>query len=265
MIIVAYYILSERSRLSEEEGLGVAFGVEMVYAKQSEEGTLGVLSGLHGQVPIFTSFPFDPAEDVVAQMDRYITSVGGGRFLEDESRYEVFIVTSQEGDPPQATCTAMVIDRGEQVRKIEITEEVQYCLDRGRRWEELGRMGDAMHCYAVGRNVYGDHAELLLRLGIMRLEFETLLPGAMECLRKAHATFPKRADAIYPLALCYFKLAESKKIQVTDASPRRLKELAMSLLEEDAAWTSGDQRMEALAKRLRAELGDDTESFFKSE
>jgi hypothetical protein len=142
---------------------------------------------------------------------------------------------------------------------------VQYCLDRGRRWEELGRIGDAMHCYSVGRDVYGDHPELLLRLGTLRLEFETLLPGALECLRKAQAAFPKRAEAVYPLALCHLKLAGSKKIQVDDASPRRLKEMALSLLEEESARTSGDQRIEALAEQLKAELGDDAESFFKAE
>jgi len=159
----------------------------------------------------------------------------------------------------------MIVDRGELAREVVIPEEVQYCLERGRRWEDLGRMGDAMHCYAVGRDVYGDHPELLLRLGILRLEFETLLPGALECLRKAHAAFPKRAGAVYPLALCYLKLAESEKIQVSDASPRRLKELASSLLEEESPRTSGDQRITDLAKRLKTELGDEAESFFKHE
>jgi hypothetical protein len=264
MNIVAYYILSERSRLSEEDGLAVAFGVRMVCAKQREEGLLEALGGSSGQVPIFTSFPFDPAGDVVEQMHEYITVHGGGRYLEDKGRYEVFIVTSKDGNPPQPTCTAMIVDRGEQAREVVIPEEVQYCLDRGRRWEKLGRMGDAMHSYAVGRDVYGDHPELLLRLGIRRLEFETLLPGALECLRKAHAAFPKQASAIYPLALCYLKLAESEKIQVSDTSPRRLKELALSLLEESPR-TSEDQRITALAKRLKTELGDDAESFFKHE
>lgn len=265
MNIVAYYILSERSRLGEEDGFAVAFGVSMVCAKQHKEGILEALGGPAGEVPIFTSFPFDPAGDVVDQMNGYITAQGGGRYLEDKGRYEVFIVTSKDGNPPQPTCTAMIVDWGEQAREVDIPEEVQYCLDRGRRWEELGRMGDAMHCYAVGRDVFRDHPELLLRLGTVRLEFEMLLPGALECLRKAHAALPKRADAIYPLALCYLKLAESEKVQVSDASPRRLKELALSLLDEESRRTSGDQRIIALAKRLRTELGDDAESFFKGE
>jgi len=265
MKIVAYYILSEHSRLSEEDGLAVSFGVHMVCAKQRSEGMLEALGGSSGQVPIFTSFPFDPAGDVVEQMRQYITTLGYSRYLEDEGRYEVFIVTSKEGNPPQPTCTAMIIDRGVQARSVEVPDEVQYCLDRGRRWEKLGRMGDAMHCYSVGRDVFGDHPELLLRLGILRLEFEMLLPGALECLRKAHDAFPKRADPIYPLALCYVKLAETEKFQVTDASPARLKELALSLLDEEFPRTSKDQRIVALAKRLKSELEDDAESFFKGE
>jgi len=263
--IVAYYILTERSRLSEEEGLGVATGVYLLYTGQRmKEGIQDVFGDSSGQVPIFSSFPFDPSGDVVDQMKRYIAGEGGGLYLMDPSRYETFIMTSMDGDPPQATCTAMIVDRGEQVPKVEIPEAVQYCLDRGRRWEELGRKGDAMHCYAVGRDVYGDHPELLLRLGVLRLEFETLLPGALECMRKAHSAFPTRSDAIYPLALCYLKLAESTKIRVSDASPHRLKELALSLLDEEAARASGDQRAEVLAKRLKDELGNEGESFFES-
>jgi len=265
MEVVAYYVLSEHTRASEQEGLGLAFGADLVYAKHRGQGVLDVLGHSPGQVPVSMSFPFDPAGDVVGQMHRYIAGQGGGRYLEDKSRYEVFIVTSKEGHPPQATCTAMIVDRGETARRVEIPPEVQYCLDRGRRWEELGRIGDAMHCYAVGCDVYAGHPELLLRLGTLRLGFETLLPGALECLRKAHAAFPKRADAIYPLALCYLKLAGTKKVEVTDASPRRLKEAALSLLEEEPARALGDQRIETLARQLKAELGDDAESFFKGE
>jgi hypothetical protein len=113
MNTVAYYVLSEHSRVSEEEGLGLAFGVNLIYAKHRKEDIVEAFSGSPGQVPISMSSPFDPAGDVVDQMNRYIAAQGEGRYLEDKARYEVFIVTSKEGNPPQATCTATIVDRGE--------------------------------------------------------------------------------------------------------------------------------------------------------
>lgn len=265
MTTVAYYILRERSRPSEEEGGGMVLGAELIYFQQHGKGILTDRAEGGGQVPVRMSFPFDPAGDVVEQMRKYIASQGGGHYLAEPDRYEVFIMTSKEGDPPEGACTAMVIDRGEQSKERETPPDVQFCLDRGRRWEELGRAGDALHCYAVGRDVYGDHPELLLRLGALRLEFESLLPGAMECLRKARQASPKNPEVIYRVALCYSRLADAKEFQFSDANPARVKEMALSLLEEAAAANLSDPRMAELAQRLRSELGDDAESFFRGQ
>ncbi|MBM4164527.1 MAG: hypothetical protein FJ222_08845 [Lentisphaerae bacterium] len=263
MKTVAYYILRENSRPSEEEGFGLAFGINMVYAKSHNIDVLDAFADKSGQVPVAMSFPYDPAGDVPEQMKKYIAAQGGGHFLNDPDRYEIFIVGSKEGNPPQPTCTAMIIDRGEKQHANTISEEVQACIDRGRRWEALRRFGDAMHCYEVGRDVYGDHPELLIRLGILKLEFETLLPGALDCLKRAHSACPSRTEVLYPLACCYVKQADSIKTQVEDASPRRLKELALSLLEQAIVRVPGDERIRLLTQRLRIELGDYAENFFK--
>lgn len=263
MKTVAYYILRENSRPSEEEGLGLAFGAELVYAKSRNIDFPEAFDDKSGQIPIAMSFPYDPAGDVPEQMKNYIATQGGRHFLNDPDRYEMFIVGSKEGDPPQPTCTAMIIDRGEKPHTNAISEEVPACLDRGRRWEEIRRFGDAMHCYEVGRDVYGDHPDLLIRLGTLKLEFEALLPGALDCLKKAHSACPSRIDLLYPLACCYVRLADSSKIQVEDASPRRLKELALSLLEQAIVRAPGDERIRLLTQRMRIELGDDAENFFK--
>jgi tetratricopeptide (TPR) repeat protein len=261
---VAYYILSERSRLSEEEGVGVAFGIDVVYAKSHHIDYFDVVSDKPGQVPIYTSFPYDPAGDPAEQMNAYIRSQGRSCFLNDPERYEVFVMTSKEGTPAQSTCSALILDRGEPNRKHAISKELQFCLDRGRQWETLRRRGDAMHCYEIGLDVFGDHPELLLRLGVLKLEFETLLPGALACLRKAHDANPERTDALYYLALCYTRIAESGGIQVADTTPQRLKELALTLIEPVAAQAASDERILSLARKLKEELDNDTESFFRS-
>jgi hypothetical protein len=263
MKTVAYYILRENSRPSEEEGFGLAFGIKALYAKAHDIDLIDAFADKSGQVPIAMSFPYDPAGDVSEQMKKYIAAQGGRHFLNDPDRYEVFIIGSKEGNPPQATCTAMIIDLGEQRRISVITEEVQACLDRGRRWEALRRLGDALHCYEVGRDVYGDHPELLIRLGTLKLEFETLLPGALDCLKKAHIACPNRTDVLYALACCYVKLADSSRIQVADASPRRLKDSAVSLLEQAIVQAPNDERIRSLTQRLRVELDDEAGSFFK--
>jgi tetratricopeptide (TPR) repeat protein len=263
MKTIAYYILRESSRPSEEEAFGLAFGIKMVYAKSHKIDILDAFADNSRQVPIAMAFPYDPAGDVPEQMEKYIAAQGGGHFLNDPDRYEVFIVSSKEGDPPQPTCTAMIIDRGRKAHTITMSEEVQACLDRGRRWEALRRFGDAIHCYEVGRDVYGDHPDLLIRLGTLKLEFEALIPSALDCLKKARGDYPNRTDVLYPLACCYVKLADSNKIQVEDASPRRLKETALSLLEQAIALVPNDERIRSLAQKVRMEIGDDAETFFK--
>jgi hypothetical protein len=263
MKTVAYYVLREHSRPSEEEGLRLAFGINLVYAKAHNIDILDAFADKSGQVPVKMSFPYDPAGDVPKQMETYIAAQGGRRFLNDPARYELFIVSSKEGNPPQPTCTAMIIDRGEQRQTHAISQEVQSCLDRGRRWEALGRLGDAMHCYEIGRDVYGDHPELLIRLGILRLEFETLLTGSLDCLRKAHSACPNRPEVLYHLACCYAKLADSRQVHIDDASLRQLKELALSLLEQASVQAPGDDRTQSLMQRLKTELCDGAASFFK--
>lgn len=264
MKTVAYYVLRERSRPSEEEGCLMAMGL-LIHSWSYGKGLSTDRAEAEEQVPLYVSFPFDPAGDAVSQMRKYITSVGGGHYLAEPGRYEVVIATSKEGNPPEEACTAMIIDRGEQANETKTPPEVQSILDRGRRWEELGRTGDALHCYAAGRDVYGDHPELLLRLGTLRLGFECLLPGAMECLMKAHQASPKNLDVTYHLALCYSRLADAKTIQLGDTTPARMKEMALSLLEEAVAASEGDARLGELAQRLKADLGDDTESFFRDQ
>jgi tetratricopeptide (TPR) repeat protein len=263
MKTVAYYILSETSRPSEEDGVGLAFGITMVYAKSNNIDSLDAFTDKSGQVPIAMSFPYDPSGDVPEQMKKYIAAQRGGHYLSDPDRYELFIVSSKEGNPAQSTCTAMIIDRGDKPHRITIPDEVQACLDRGRRWEALRRFGDAMHCYEVGRDVYGDYPDLLIRLGTLKLEFEALLPSALDCLKKAHSACPTRTDVLYRLACCYVKLADSNKIKVEDASPRRLRELALSLLEQAIVKTPNDEKIRSLIQRMRTELGDDAETFFR--
>jgi hypothetical protein len=260
MRTVAYYILREKTRLSETEANAMIFGV-MAFGMV---GLHGVPKVDHdsGVVPIAISCPFDPEGDVEKQMKDYITSQGGGHYLQDPDRYQFFMIGTKEGNPPEPTFLAMIVDRQPQ-SSDEIPPGVRACLDRGRRWEELQRFGDAMHCYEVGLDVYGAHPELLFRLGSVKLPFELLLPSAYQSLQKAHEALPQRTDVAYQWALCHVKLADAKAVEVQGATPLELKEMALRILEPAAAAAPKDPNILALARDLRHQLSDgEADNFF---
>jgi tetratricopeptide (TPR) repeat protein len=205
-----------------------------------------------------------PDPDVQKLMKDFINSSGGEIYLKNPERYEIRRYRLLSADPPEETCVAFVLSHEKTLKSgsSEVPEGLKDYLDRGRRWEELQRLTDAVFCYQLGLQEFASEPELLFRLGAVLSHLELQLPEALESLKKAYEACPHKADYAIELARCYLLIADRQDINIVGGTRRELQEKALVLLERAAALEPHHTDLSEEISLLRKRLGVHEEDLF---
>ena len=158
MIPVAFYVLRERSRPTEEE----ARSFLMSCVHQCE----GVDLAWGGQLATHIANVMRPSEDLSKDFEAFIRQSGGEKYQGKPREYKWQFFEAETGDPPELTCLALVFAlQGAKAKPMPPQPSVQEFLARGNRWEALGLWGNALLCFLIGQNLYPDDLDLKLRVG----------------------------------------------------------------------------------------------------
>jgi hypothetical protein len=140
----------------------------------------------------------------------YVRDSGDGQYLDAPANYRVVDFSANTGpeNEPTAIALAFSLQNAETIRDPSKTSAVEY-FARGRRWEALGRTGDAFHCYFIGLNLTPDDPQLLLGLAGVELQLDRPTYAYKHAAR-AVALSPASAASALVFAKCCLKLLESQ-------------------------------------------------------
>lgn len=257
MGLVRSFILRQRTRPSMEEGACILAEHLILHFP---ELLIEALPGGGEAVTALASLMVDG--DVRAMMDAFIRSEDGGKFLDSPNLYEVKYIDTMTGDPPESTCIALVLDR--ESNAAELTQSLGEKLARARKWERLGRFGDAMLSYRVSLDAHKDDPDMLYGLACVQKKYWPLLPSAVEALKKCREARPDRAEYALELAECYQGVLEHETIRIVGASPADIREKIVDLLTIAARLRPDDPAILRRLRDARAGLASGgEEGFFK--
>jgi tetratricopeptide (TPR) repeat protein len=148
--------------------------------------------------------------DVEELLPDYVRDSGDGQYLDTPEKYRVIDFSGNTGseNEPTAIALAFSLHNAGAVRDRNSASAGEY-LARGRRWEALGRTGDAFHCYFIGLDLAPDDPQLLLGLAGVELELERPVYAYEHALR-AVALSPDSAASALVFARCCLKCLESQ-------------------------------------------------------
>jgi hypothetical protein len=259
MIPVAFYVLRERIRPSEEE----ATSLFMSCLRQCE----GVDLTSGGQTVIHISNVMRPSEDLGKDLEAIIRQSGGERYQGKPGEYKWQFFEAQTGDPPELTCLALVFAlQGAKASPVLPQPSVQEFLTRGSRWEALGLGGNALLCYLIGQNLYPDDLDLKLCVGRAQLRQPNLVGSAYRPLLEVAESRPCAAQAAAVLAECYLLVADNPQMEIRGSTRDELREWALMHLERAAALAPEDSAIRESRDLLRGRLGANPSlDFFSAE
>ena len=148
--------------------------------------------------------------DVEKLLWDYVRDSGDGQYLDTPANYRIIDFSANTGpeNEPTAIALAFSLQNADTIRDPSKTSAVEY-VARGRRWEALGRTGDAFHCYFIGLDLSPDDPQLLL--GLAGVELQLGWPTyAYKYALQAVALSPASAAAALVFAKCCLPLLESQ-------------------------------------------------------
>jgi len=245
---IAVYLLRQSTRPSEEEAIKY---VLILYS-------ILMASGVKFEIPDKSTPHYianlgNERQNVKDEVDNFIISCGGKRFLDDNEQFEFKYFYDETGNPPEPTAFAIVFSKDEQTKSDDI--EVYEFIVRGMRWEELGRLGDALHCYNSALKLFPNNHVLHFKLGIIQLKFPLLLSRAYRHLKKACDACPERAEYIHKLGECYLSMADTQHVEVRGVEREELLRMALSMFERAAALAPENQEVFNQLQSLRNKMG----------
>ena len=263
MELIETYILRAKTRPTMEESMTILITIARGEPEiiQAVNGAIRSGSNMNR---LITAHPMVPDPDVQELMKDFISSSGGEIYLKNPERYVIRRYRLLSADPPEETCVALVLSRERTLisRTGDISEKLKDYLDRGRRWEELQRLTDAVFCYRLGLQEYPEKPELLFCLGVALSHLELGLPEALESLKKAYEACPHKADYAIELAKCYLLIAERQDVDIVGATRRNLQEKALVLLERAMALEPQHPNLSEEIRLLRKRLDVVEEDLF---
>lgn len=177
----------------------------------------------------------------------FVRDSGDDEYLDDATNYRVmtFSVTSESGDEPTAIALAFWLDR----RVARMNPSVGDYVERGQRWEALGRIGDAFHSYFMGLDLAPTDPELLLRLAAVELQLQ-FVTYAYKHATTAVALAPNSPRAAMVLASSCLALVDSPTVSLEEESRLELQRLALTSAQRAAALAPQDDEARRLLNRL---------------
>lgn len=259
MIPVAFYVLRQRTRPSEEEA--TSFFMSCVLRCEGVNLTSG------GQLASHIANLMRPSEDLAKDFEVFILQSGGDKYQSKSREYKWQFFEAQTGDPPELTCLALVFAlQGAKASPVPPQPSVQEFLARGNRWEALGLWGNALLCYLIGQSLYPDDLDLKLRAGRAQLRQPNLVGAAYRPLLEVAESRPCAAEAAAALAECYVLLADNPRAEIRGSTREELREWALMHLERAAALALDDSAVRESRDLLRGRLGANPSlDFFSAE
>jgi hypothetical protein len=259
MIPVAFYVLRERSRPSEEEAR--SFLMSCVLQCEGVDLTSG------GNLAIHISNVMRPSEDLGKDFEVFIRQSGGEKYQGKPREYKWQFFEAETGDPPELTYLALVFAlQGAKAKPMPPQPSVQEFLARGNRWEALGLWGNALLCFLIGQSLYPDDLDLKLRVGRAQLRQPNLVGAAYRPLLEVAESYPCAAEAAAALAECYLLMADNPQVEIRGSTRDELREWALMHLERAAALAPEDSVIRESRDLLRGRLGANPSlDFFSAE
>lgn len=254
MIPIAFYVLRERTRPSEEEATSFLMSCLLQCGKAELVDVL--TSG--GQLATHIANLMRPSKDLSRDFKTFIQHSGGEKYEGKPREYKWQFFEAQTGDPPEPTCLALVFSlQSAKGSPIPPQPSVQDFLDRGSRWEALELWGNALLCYLIGQSLYKDDLDLKLRAGRAQLRKPDLLVAAYRPLLEVAESRPCTGEAAAALAEYYLLVAVSPRADVRGSTRDELREWALMHFERAAALARDDLAIRAKRDSLRERLGAD--------
>ncbi len=209
MKLYGQYLLRKNTRPSTEEAtflLGrclIELGVDVK--------ALNALEALSLTFHV-SNLPFETEKTVSEYMNAFIATTGGKIFIEKPDKYVIHCLEFDSGDPPEPSCAAFVFSNEDAINKDSDAKAIAMFIERGKRWEEIGHIGDAIHCYSIALEIYPDTHEILYRLGSLMMKDNAECSGIY--LRKAFDFHQNQPEYLVALARHYCEMSSGSVICV---------------------------------------------------
>ncbi len=264
--IVAFYVLSEKIRLSGTEANSLLFELEAALTGIDIAELLLHRSDQIEKIAIYISVPNNKVDSLEETLDKFIRdSPNGAMYVARSAEYEIKYAQCKYGQEKENTVMAIIYRNStEQNFQSTIPIEVSEFIERGNRWEKLERSGDALCCYRIGLDMHPDDDSLKIALSKLMIKYDFFLPTAHKTLIELANKLPTDGAIARHLGECCLRIANTLSIEFKNITREDFLWNALNHLERAESLLPKDSSPDTDLQELRQRLNvKDNYQFFK--